>query len=152
MNKENVTETKKAFGDYPIISVDFPYSKNERYAKVDQEQRRENLQHLLNELSKLENNCIEPEVLSPFQDLENDVSKIFSFVPVAGSVYILTSSGFYCAAGKKEIAKERLLDGSLKIVIDVVACGLIATIVRPAMTKPIQNISSKVVKAAIKFI
>ncbi len=55
MNKENMTETKKAFGDYPIISVDFPYSKNERYAKVDQEQRRENLQHLLNESSKLEN-------------------------------------------------------------------------------------------------
>ena len=56
--------TRKAFGDYPIISVNFPCDKDENYAMMDKQRRAENLQHLLNELSKIEYESIKPEVLS----------------------------------------------------------------------------------------
>jgi len=83
------------------------------------------------------NNCIEPEVHSPFQDFENDVSKFFSFVPFVGSVYQLITSGFIVCQERKKWqkihsvflltfffyfikAKKRLLNGPLKLVYDVV--------------------------------
>ncbi|CAB4420554.1 unnamed protein product [Rhizophagus irregularis] len=76
-------------------------------------QRAESLEHLLNEFSKLEYNGIEPEVLNPSQNIENNMAGYFSFVPIVGSVYQLTASGFYYVTGKEKTARKRLLDGSL---------------------------------------
>ncbi|GES75034.1 hypothetical protein GLOIN_2v1486018 [Rhizophagus clarus] len=84
------------------------------------------------------------EVLSPSQTIENNMSKCFSFVPVVGSVYQLTASGFYYVSGKEKTAKKRLLDGSLSVVCDT--AGIVTGAAAFMLTK---NLSSRAVKIGV---
>ncbi|EXX51653.1 hypothetical protein RirG_260010 [Rhizophagus irregularis DAOM 197198w] len=145
--EENVKLIKEQLGNYPVISVDFPCNENEKYTLVDRKQRAESLEHLLNEFSKLEYNGIEPEVLSPSQNIENNMAGYFSFVPVVGSVYQLTASGFYYVTGKEKTARKRLLDGSLGLVCD--AAGVVTGIGKPAAFMLVKDISLRAVKVVV---
>jgi hypothetical protein len=146
--EENVKLIKEQLGDYPVISVDFPCNENEKYALIDQKQRAESLKHLLNELSILEYNGIKPEILSPSQNIENNVAEYFSFVPVVGSVYQLTASGFYYVSGKEKMAEKRLLDGSLGLVFDIV--GIATGIGKPVALILVKSIGLRAAKEVAK--
>ncbi|RGB27856.1 hypothetical protein C1646_819484 [Rhizophagus diaphanus] len=95
-DEKNVDETQRNFGDYPVISVDFP---------------------------KLNYSGNNPEVLSSSQVIENSLSNIINAVPVAGSLYQLTASGVYLMSGKPNVAKKRFMNGAFGIFLDVVSFG-----------------------------
>ncbi|POG63816.1 hypothetical protein GLOIN_2v1682802 [Rhizophagus irregularis DAOM 181602=DAOM 197198] len=50
---------------------------------------------------------------------ERNVSKVVSIVPIVGSVYQLISSGVYYALEKPNNAKERLIDGTAGLALDI---------------------------------
>ncbi|CAB5203995.1 unnamed protein product [Rhizophagus irregularis] len=122
-DEKNVDETKRNFGDYPVISVDFPSNIDEDYAEIDRKKRATNLQHLLAKLSELNYSGNNPEVLSSSHVIENSLSNIINAVPVAGSLYQLTASGVYLMSGKPNVAKKRFMNGAFGIFLDVVSFG-----------------------------
>jgi hypothetical protein len=122
-DEKNVDETKRNFGDYPVISVDFPSNIDEDYAEIDRKKRATNLQHLLAKLSELNYSGNNPEVLSSSQVIENNLSNIINALPVAGSLYQLTASGVYLMSGKPNVAKKRFMNGAFGIFLDVVSFG-----------------------------
>ncbi|CAG8654121.1 11531_t:CDS:2 [Funneliformis caledonium] len=63
------------------------------------------------------------EVLSSNQKTENKVVQIIEIIPVVGSSYQLISSGVYYTMGKSNLAKERLKNGAIGVVIDVTCVG-----------------------------
>ncbi|CAB4433030.1 unnamed protein product [Rhizophagus irregularis] len=101
-NLETITED---LGKYPIIS----------------KKRAQSLQRLEDKLLELRYKSIKPEVLSSTQMNEKTVSKVVRFVPVIGSVYQLISSGVYYALDKPNNAKERLVDGAVRLAADVIS-------------------------------
>jgi hypothetical protein len=123
-NEKNVNETKNNFGDYPIISVDFPCKDDEDYAEIDRNKRVTNLRHLLDKLSELNYRGINPEILSPFQEIENRLSNFLNAVPIAGSLYQLSASGIYFLSGKPKVATKRFMNGTVGICLDVVSFGV----------------------------
>ncbi|CAG8581354.1 13638_t:CDS:2 [Funneliformis caledonium] len=63
------------------------------------------------------------QVLSSSQMTEDKVAKVIDFVPVAGSAYHLISSGVYYKLGKSNVAKERLINGTIGAAIDIACIG-----------------------------
>lgn len=122
-NEENVNETKRNFGDYPVISVDFPNNIDEDYAEIDRKKRATNLQHLVAKLTELNYSGNNPEILSSSQVIENSLSNFINAVPVAGSLYQLTASGVYLMSGKPNVAKKRFVNGAFGIFLDGVSFG-----------------------------
>ncbi|EXX62914.1 hypothetical protein RirG_157280 [Rhizophagus irregularis DAOM 197198w] len=83
--------------------------------------RAQSLQRLEDKLLELRYKSIKPEVLSSTQMNEKTVSKVVRFVPVVGSVFQLISSGVYYALDKPNNAKERLVDGAVRLAADVIS-------------------------------
>ncbi len=110
--KENSKTIKKNFGNYPIISVDFP----QRYKDEAVTKRAESLQRLKTNLSSLGYNGIKLEILSSTHKFENKISKIVSFVPFFGTAYQMISSCVYYAVGRPITATERLIEGTTGLV------------------------------------
>ncbi|CAB5210543.1 unnamed protein product [Rhizophagus irregularis] len=120
-NLETITED---LGKYPIISVDFPFTDEDEddiIACSHRKKRAQSLQRLEDKLLELRYKSIKPEVLSSTQMNEKTVSKVVRFVPVVGSVYQLISSGVYYALDKPNNAKERLVDGAVRLAADVIS-------------------------------
>jgi len=122
-NEENVNKIKKDFGNYPIISVDFPCNENVDYTEVDRRTRIKNLRHLRDKLSELNYEGMNLEILNSSQEFENKLSKIINVAPVAGSLYQLTTSGIYYMSGKPKVAKKRLYNGTSGVILDSVSFG-----------------------------
>ncbi|CAB4380050.1 unnamed protein product [Rhizophagus irregularis] len=121
-DEKNVDETKRNFGDYPVISVDFPSNIDEDYAEIDRKKKGNQFANLLAKLSELNYSGNNPEVLSSSHVIENSLSNIINAVPVAGSLYQLTASGVYLMSGKPN-AKKRFMNGAFGIFLDVVSFG-----------------------------
>jgi hypothetical protein len=118
---DNLEIIRNNFGNYPIISVDFPLTDEDEDDIIvrDARKRAQSLQRLEDKLSELNYNAVELEVLSSIQIIEKKVSEFISIVPVAGSLYQLIASGVYYKLGKPKHAKERLIDGTIGASLDV---------------------------------
>ncbi|GBB86765.1 hypothetical protein RclHR1_13190004 [Rhizophagus clarus] len=118
---ENLEIIRKHFGNYPIISVDFPLTEDDDDDIIasDNRKRAQSLQRLEDKLSELNYNAVELEVLSSTQITEKKISEIVSIVPIAGSFYQLVASSVYYKLGKPKHAKERLIDGSIGVALDI---------------------------------
>jgi GTP-binding protein EngB required for normal cell division len=123
---DNLEIIRKNFGNYPIISVDFPLTDEDEDDIIasDKRKRVQSLQRLEDGLSELKYSAVELEVLSSTQIIEKKVSKIVSIIPIAGSLYQLIASGVYYKLGKPKHAKERLIDGIIGVTLDVVGMAV----------------------------
>ncbi|GBC27153.2 hypothetical protein GLOIN_2v1610363 [Rhizophagus irregularis DAOM 181602=DAOM 197198] len=120
--EKNLETISEDLGKYPIISVDFPFTDEDEVdiiAYIYRNKRAQSLQRLENKLLELRYKSIKLEVLSSTQMTERNVSKVVSIVPIVGSVYQLISSGVYYALEKPNNAKERLIDGTAGLALDI---------------------------------
>uniref|UniRef100_U9T868 G domain-containing protein n=1 Tax=Rhizophagus irregularis (strain DAOM 181602 / DAOM 197198 / MUCL 43194) TaxID=747089 RepID=U9T868_RHIID len=93
---DNLEIIRKNFGNYPIISVDFPLTDEDEDDIIASDKRK--------------------RVLSSTQIIEKKVSEIVSIIPIAGSLYQLIASGVYYKLGKP---KHALIGGIIGVTLDV---------------------------------
>jgi hypothetical protein len=144
-NKEII---KKNFGDYPILSVDFPWNEGEE-GDNDQRKRSQSLRNLINEMFNKNRKGIKLEVLSSSQKTEDSVATVVDFVPIFGSVYQLISAGVYYKLGKSDMVKQRLISGTIGLALDVATLGTVGLTARALRKSAGKEISKKAVRKAI---
>ncbi|POG64601.1 hypothetical protein GLOIN_2v1881215 [Rhizophagus irregularis DAOM 181602=DAOM 197198] len=98
---DNLEIIRKNFGNYPIISVDFPLTDEDEDDIIASDKRK--------------------RVLSSTQIIEKKVSEIVSIIPIAGSLYQLIASGVYYKLGKP---KHALIGGIIGVTLDVVGMAV----------------------------
>ncbi|GBC26375.2 hypothetical protein GLOIN_2v1881215 [Rhizophagus irregularis DAOM 181602=DAOM 197198] len=92
---DNLEIIRKNFGNYPIISVDFPLTDEDEDDIIASDKRK--------------------------RIIEKKVSEIVSIIPIAGSLYQLIASGVYYKLGKP---KHALIGGIIGVTLDVVGMAV----------------------------
>ncbi|CAG8660730.1 5533_t:CDS:1 [Funneliformis caledonium] len=123
---ENINTLRNNVGTYPIIPVDFPFEDPEDEDDVvfQERKRKQSIQILTENLSRLNYEPMKLQVLSSNMTFETKVDKILELVPVAGSTYNLISSGVYYKLGKQNLAEERFINGFERAVLDAMSVGI----------------------------